>query len=141
MTIKWDKVKAYFSLYAGIYEDRSLEELFDVLYNIYGLSWRKMAEVTKGYVSEATLRNKGKSLGIKMRKRGGPNYKGKEIKLKKEEYFLFTNTDLARKYRVSRGTIIRQAKSLGLPHKPRGFSPRVEDSDNAQLSLRSSQDP
>ena len=74
--INWEKVRAYFCLKYEIFtaDDAPLNDilycLFDMLYNVQALSWREIAEITDGYASPTTLKNKAKKLGIKMKGRG-----------------------------------------------------------------------
>lgn len=124
--IDWTKVKAYFCLKYEIFtveDDATLNEslycLFDMLYNVEGLSWRQIAEVTDGYVSSTTLLNKAKNLGITIKSKGGSHCirKRKIHGLCESEYIAFTNTKLGKRYKVCRQTIMRMAKEKGWPLK------------------------
>ena len=124
MRINWEKVKAYFCLKYGIY-DEPIRSSFRTSISLYGwlvflycierLTWKEIAKMTNGYVCKTTIRKKAKELEIKSRPRGGPNYTKKEVLkgLLKEEYCSHTITSLARKYGVSRATIAKMAKEKG----------------------------
>ena len=130
--INWEKVRAYFCLKYEIFtpNDAPLNDilycLFDMLYNVQALSWREIAEITDGYVSPTTLKNKAKKLGIKMKDKGGPHFTRKKIcEISELEYNALTNTELAKKYKVCRQTIIKLAKEKGWPLKKAGRPKRV----------------
>lgn len=125
--IDWTRVKAYFCLHLGAFTDEEgvplddyLYCFFDVLYNVEQMSWSEIADVTDGYASSTSLRNKAKSLGIQMRSRGGHNYYGRDLYLTEDIYLTNTNTELARKLKVARGSIIRTAKLNGWGMKTAG---------------------
>ena len=134
--IDWTRVKAYLCLKYEIFtpDEAPLNEilycLFDMLYNVERKSWREIAEITDGYVSNTTLRNKARSIGIKMKSKGGPRPKKKKVTIPKEEYLTFTNSELGRKYKVCRQTIMRMAKEKGWPLKSKALSVQGAVSDN-----------
>ena len=121
MRINWEKVKAYFCLQYKEFSWNSsgtpisLYEWLVFLYSTERLTWKEIAKMTNGYVCKTTIRKKAKELEIKSRPRGGPNHTKKEVlkKLLEEEYYSCTTTSLARKYGVSRATIVKMAKEKG----------------------------
>ena len=130
MAINWEKVRAYFCLKYEIFADEipvdeTLFCLFDFLYNVKKLSWRQIAEITDGYASSTTLKNKAKKLGIKMKGKGGPHFtKRKTLEIDELEYKTTTSTELAERYGVCRQVVIKIAKERGWPPKKAG-RPRV----------------
>ena len=135
--IDWEKVIAYFNLYLEDFEQevRPLRDYLFLLYTELGKSWSEVADITNGYVSASTLKRKAKLLGVKMRSKGGPNYK-KEPNFPEVDYKTLTNTALAKKYKICRQTIIRIAKEKGWPlkkaGKPKALSAPVLDDDTYQ---------
>ena len=143
--INWLIVKGYLCIHTSLL-DTSLEELLSYLYEYKKLSWAEIAEITDGYACTTTLRNKAESMGIKSRGKGGPNFTKKKIQTMPEwEYNNFTNTELAKRFKVCRQTIIKMAKDKGWSLKKAG-KPKVlfvqgVTSYSDQEPLKSPQDP
>lgn len=92
--------------------------LFDGLYSVLlyfystkKLSIQQIADLTGGECSSGSLRFKLKELGIKLRRKGGPNYI-KPFTISKEEYERSTYKELALKYKVDQSTISRRCKKF-----------------------------
>ena len=126
--INWERVQDFLLLYLidrGMLDDYdvpiTLRDTLDQFYSRLGRSWKQIAEITDGYVSCVTLKEKARQLGIKIRSRGGSNYtKRQTCKICRLEYNTLTNKELGRKYKVCRQTIIKVAKEKGWPLKRAG---------------------
>lgn len=105
----WEKVLRILEPHCLPGVSMTLKEVLEHLYGNEKLSTQDISLLTGNEVSSVAIRDKMRKLGIKVKKRGGPN-NIKLIKVSIEEYREMTYDQLAFKYSVSKSTIHHHVK-------------------------------
>jgi transposase len=105
----WDRVLKLLYVHCPQVADMSLETALEWLYYDCNFSTQDIANLIGNEVSSVAIRDKMRRLGIKVKKRGGPN-NTKITSIPIEEYREMTYDQLAFKYGVSVSTIHHHVK-------------------------------